>query len=82
MDGSIWLYLAEVVALAVGAAIVVGLRRPSALEKSRPCPNCQTPMSMRRVSWFRTHLLFGVWECPHCGTRMKRRGRVVGAVTR
>jgi predicted RNA-binding Zn-ribbon protein involved in translation (DUF1610 family) len=77
MDGSIWLYLALIL-IAVGFALA-GLRpRPSEPKQSRHCPNCETPMSMRRVPIFESLMFRGVWMCPHCGTRIKRRERVVG----
>jgi ribosomal protein L37AE/L43A len=71
MDGIIWLYLAQVVALVVLSVVVIGLRRRR-LEPdltSRHCPHCETPMSMRRVSFFKSYFLLGAWECPHCGAR-------------
>jgi hypothetical protein len=72
MDGIIWVCSALIFALgAVG--ILSGIRRRSAsVEQNRGrCSNCETPMSLRRVSWFKSHLWFGEWQCPHCGTRIR-----------
>lgn len=81
MDGIIWLLVAPAVALAVLAAVLVRLHRRSlgADQTSRHCPHCETPISMRRVSLFRSFMLMGDWVCPHCRTRLhKRRGKLAG----
>jgi DNA-directed RNA polymerase subunit RPC12/RpoP len=79
MDGMVWLYLAQIVAFAVLAVVVVGLRRwPSVAKKSSHCTHCQTPMSMRRVSLLRSLVLLGEWVCPHCGNRIKSSKRGTG----
>jgi ribosomal protein L37AE/L43A len=76
MEGIIWLFLAQVVALAVLAVVLAALRRrPSGVDpKPRHCSNCQTPMSLRRVSIFESLMLRGIWMCPHCGTIMSKKG--------
>ena len=73
MDGSIWLVLVLILAAACFMLAVVRRRTPDA-EKSRHCPNCETPMSLRRVSIFETLTFRGMWICPHCGTRMRKKG--------
>jgi ribosomal protein L37AE/L43A len=74
MDGIIWLFIAKVMALVVLGVVIVGLRRGRfAVQKSSHCPNCQSPMSMRRVSILRSFTLMGGWVCPHCGTKLHRR---------
>jgi len=77
MDGVFWLFLALTVALAAAGVIVAGRPwRPSGVKKSGHCPNCETPMSLRRVSIFESLTLRGMWICPHCGTRMRKRGNL------
>lgn len=44
------------------------------------CPSCVTPMSARRQPMFRSHMLFGGWVCPHCGTRMDKWGRPISPI--
>jgi hypothetical protein len=44
------------------------------------CPSCVTPMSARRQPMFRSHMLFGGWVCPHCGTRMDKWGRAISPI--
>jgi hypothetical protein len=81
MDGRGWLSL--VLILVVVGFALAGLRRRrfAAEQGSRHCPHCDTPMSMRRVSWLKSFLFLAAWECPHCGTRSRLRKRVKGAVT-
>jgi len=68
MDGIIWLFSALIVALVALGVVLAGLRRrPSEVNNSSHCPNCETPMSLRRVSLFRSRTLMGQWVCPHCG---------------
>jgi rubredoxin len=77
MDGVIWLCLALTVAfVTVGAVVAGGRRRLFGLKKSSHCPNCETPMSLRRVSIVEALTLRGMWVCPHCGTRMRKRGNL------
>jgi ribosomal protein L37AE/L43A len=76
MDGIIWLFPALMVVLVALALVLVAMRRrPSAPNPQRHCSNCQTPMSLRRVSLFEALTLRGVWMCPHCGTRMSKAGK-------
>jgi hypothetical protein len=76
MDGIIWLFLALLVALISLGAVLAGLRRRPPQIKTDHLPSCRTPMSLRRVSVFRSHMLLGAWECPHCGIRIKS-GKVI-----
>jgi ribosomal protein L37AE/L43A len=78
MEGFIWLFLALIVALVALGAVLAGLRRrPRSVEQiPGRCTSCETPMSLRRVSIFRSHMLLGAWECPHCGDRIKSGKRV------
>jgi hypothetical protein len=78
MDGKIWLFLALVAALVALGVVLAGLRRRPPRIKSGSCPSCLTPMSLRRVSIFESPTLRGQWMCPHCRTRMNKRGRVAG----
>jgi transposase-like protein len=74
MDGIIWLFLTLITAIAALAMMLEALRRRSSgVKKSGHCPNCETPMSMRRVSRFKSLLFFPSWLCPHCGTRSRSR---------
>jgi hypothetical protein len=78
MDRTIWLLLALIVALVALGVVLAGLRRPPRINQSSGhCPRCRTPISLRRVSILRSHLLLGEWVCPHCGTRMDKFGRSV-----
>jgi hypothetical protein len=72
MGRMFWLLLVPLMVL-VGVAI--GLRRhaDSTEQISKRCSNCETPMSLRRVSWFKSFLLLAAWECPHCGNRSRSR---------
>jgi ribosomal protein L37AE/L43A len=83
MEHNVWLLLALVVALVALGAVLAGLRRrsPSMDHSPARCTSCETPMSLRRVSILESLTLRGVWKCPHCGTRMNKRGRVAGAAT-
>ena len=74
MDGVIWFFLALTAALAtVGAVVAARRRRPFGVRKSSHCPNCETPMSLRRVSIVEALTLRGMWICPHCRTKMRKR---------
>lgn len=77
MEDFIWLCAVLIVALVALAAVVARLRhRPQSIEQNpRRCLNCATPMSLRRVSIFRSHS-FGEWVCPHCGTKLDKKTRV------
>jgi hypothetical protein len=83
MDGMIWLLLVQIVAIGVLGAVVVGLRRAKlgAERNARHCPHCETPMSMRRVSWFRSFIFLAAWQCQHCGNRSRPRRRMTGTAT-
>jgi len=74
MEGIIWLFLALLVALVALGVVLVGLRgRPPPMEHNpNRCKSCETPISLRRVSTLRSHLLLGERICPHCGKRIKR----------
>jgi hypothetical protein len=80
MEDIIWLFLALIVALITLGVVLAGLRRraPSVEQSPGRSTSCETPMSLRRVSIFRSHMLLGAWECPHCGTRMNKPGRSAG----
>jgi ribosomal protein L37AE/L43A len=80
MDGIIWLFLALIVALVALGAVLAGLRRrpPSVEQNPGRCTSCETPMSLRRVSLFRSLTLSGEWVCPHCGNRIKSGKHVSG----
>ena len=73
MDGIVGLFFAL---LFVAAGLVLaGVRRRqlAADHASRHCLHCQTPISMRRPSWFKSLLFLAAWECPHCGNRRRSR---------
>jgi hypothetical protein len=67
MDRIIWLCLV----FAFGVLIIGTVRnnRMGINLKSVHCPSCDTPMSLRRSSRFRSLMLLGKRVCPHCGTR-------------
>jgi hypothetical protein len=77
MEYIAWLALGAAVFTAFCLLIVGTLRkgRWGINFKSVHCPSCDTPMSARRVPSARSHLLFGGWTCPHCGTRTDKWGR-------
>jgi hypothetical protein len=75
MDGIIWLFLALIVALVSLGVVLVGIRRRAPKIKLDHCPSCRTPISLRRVSFSRSHMLLGERVCPHCGTRLNKWGR-------
>jgi ribosomal protein L37AE/L43A len=81
MDGIIWLLLALILALVALGVVLVGIRRRAPKIKLDHCASCRTPISLRRVSFFRSHMLLGEWVCPHCGTRMNKSGRNAGTAT-
>jgi hypothetical protein len=78
MDGMVWLFPAFILASVAFGVVVAGLRRRlSGLDLNvRHCSNCQTPMSLRRVSIFQSYTLRGAWMCPDCGNRIKSDNRV------
>jgi hypothetical protein len=80
MEGIVWLFPALI--LVAVCVLLAGLRRrPPAIEQnSTRCTNCETPMSLRRVSLFQSLTFRGKWMCPHCGTRMRRRARIAGTM--
>lgn len=55
MEG-IWLLLVFIVALA-SICVLAGMR--PGITKSRHCPSCETPMSLRRVHWLKSHMFLG-----------------------
>jgi hypothetical protein len=73
-------YLVPIVTIVVLGAFALNRRHPPATDMTHGnCTNCETPMSMRRVSILELLTLRGVWMCPHCGARLyKRRGKVTG----
>jgi hypothetical protein len=78
MDGVISIFLAIVVAL-ISLALVARVRRPSPeVDPPRHCSNCETPMSLRRVSRFKSLLFLPAWQCPHCGNRSRSKKGVTG----
>jgi hypothetical protein len=81
MDGIIWLFLALILALVALGVVLVGIRRRPPKIKLDHRHSCRTPISLRRVSFFRSHMLLGEWVCPHCGTRMNKSGRSAGTAT-
>jgi hypothetical protein len=83
MDRIIWLFLAFVAVLAALVVVLAGIRaRPRSVENNPGhCSNCETPMSLRPVSVLKSHALLGGWECPHCGSKMSKRGRVAGTAS-
>jgi ribosomal protein L37AE/L43A len=78
MEGVIWLFLALILALICLGVVFAALRRrpPAVSNDPGHCSKCKTPMSLRRIPLARSHALLGEWECPHCGTRMGRNGKV------
>jgi hypothetical protein len=75
MDGIIWVFLVLFVALVAFGVVAVTLRRrQSGVDPHLThCSNCQTPMSLRRVSWIKSLFFLAAWECPHCGNRSRSR---------
>jgi DNA-directed RNA polymerase subunit RPC12/RpoP len=74
MDGIIWPFLALTVALVAGGVVLAGRRRPKSVDGSRGhCSNCATPMSLRRVPFFKSRAVLGEWVCPSCGSRIRSR---------
>jgi ribosomal protein L37AE/L43A len=71
MDGIIWLFLAFLVVLVCLGAVAGVRRRSSEVDSPRHCSSCETPISLRRVSWFNSLLFLPVWQCPHCGNRSR-----------
>jgi hypothetical protein len=83
MDGIARPFLGLVVVLvfALMVAALLRRRRLGADRTSTHCPHCETPMSMRRVSRFKSLSLLAGWECPHCGTRGGPRSRGTGTAS-
>ena len=79
MDGIIWLFLALIALIALG--VLVSIRRRPPKIKLDHCPSCRTPISRRRVSFFRSHMVLGEWVCPHCGSRLNKSRRSAAAGT-
>jgi hypothetical protein len=65
MDGSIWFFLALIVASVALGAVLADVRRRLLTIKQNPgrCSSCETPMSLRRV-------VFSVW--PGCSVTTRR----------
>ena len=77
----VWSYLIPfIVIVALGAAVSARRRLPKIQQDPGRCSNCETPMSLRRVSILESLTLRGTWKCPHCGNRIKR-GRSEGTAT-
>jgi hypothetical protein len=83
MDGIIWLFLLQAVALIVLAVVLMSRRgRASGVDPNLGhCSSCRTPISMRRVSLAQSLMLRGAWVCPHCGTRMTRARKRAGTAS-
>jgi Zn finger protein HypA/HybF involved in hydrogenase expression len=83
MDGVIWVFLAFSVAL-IALGMVADLRRRllGVDPMSGHCSNCRTPMSPRRVSLIQSLTLRGMWKCPHCGARMRKKAGIAGTATK
>jgi ribosomal protein L37AE/L43A len=82
MEGVIWLFLVLLVAL-IAFGVVAGLRRKRlGVDPPRHCSSCKTPMSLRRVSLLQRLTFRGMWMCPHCGTRMRKKAGMAGTATR
>jgi ribosomal protein L37AE/L43A len=79
MAGIFWTYLIPIIVLVLLGALLVSalLHRSANDRKPDHCSSCETPMSLRRIPAFRSHVLLGRWMCPHCGTRMDKSGRNV-----
>lgn len=79
MAGIIWLYLVPIAIVVALGALLARVRRHRLANDRKPdrCSSCATPMSLRRVPIFKSHVLLGEWMCPHCGTRMDKQGRSV-----
>ena len=75
MDGTAWAYIISALIVVAFAAWLFGVRWARLTANPDPvhCPSCETPMSARPI--FKSPIGFSQWMCPHCGTRMDRRGR-------
>ena len=71
MEGTIWLFLALVVALVALGVVLAGLRRRTPQIKTDHCSLCATPMSLRPVPLLKSRAFWREWECPHCRNRFK-----------
>jgi DNA-directed RNA polymerase subunit RPC12/RpoP len=79
----IWTYLIPIIVFVAFGTVLAGLgrRQPSMGHDPARCTNCETPMSLRRVSIFESPTLRSMWMCPHCGNRIKSRKGVTGTAT-
>jgi hypothetical protein len=75
MDGIAWAYIISAFVIVGFAAWLFGVRWARFTANPDPvhCPSCETPMSARPI--FKSPIGFNEWMCPHCGTRMDKRGR-------
>jgi hypothetical protein len=82
MDGMTWVIVGQILAVVFLATALVRRRRLFDVESnSRQSLSCETPMSMRRVSRFKSLLFLAARECPHCGNRIRSRKRVAGTAS-
>jgi hypothetical protein len=83
MEDIVWFLIVSILALIALAILLSSIRRrPQSLHQNAGrCPECETPMSLRRVSPLKSHALLGEWECPHCGARITKKGRTEGVAT-
>jgi ribosomal protein L37AE/L43A len=79
MAGISWSYLIPIISLIALGAVLVSVRRRRSANERKPdhCSSCATPMSLRRVSTYKSHVMPGAWMCPHCGARTDKWGRNV-----
>ena len=83
MEGIILLFLILLVGALIPLGMVAGFgRKRLGVNPPRHCSNCETPMSLRRVSLLQLLTFRGMWMCPHCGTRMRRKAGIAGKATR
>lgn len=77
MADIVWAYIVSAFVLVAFAALSIGARwgRLGADPVPVHCPSCETPMSARRLSIFKAPIGLGEWMCPHCRTRMDKRGK-------
>jgi hypothetical protein len=70
-----WLYIIPIFVFLALVAWFIGARRGGSTGNPEPvhCPSCETPMSARLI--FKSPLGLSEWMCPHCRTRMDKRGR-------
>jgi hypothetical protein len=77
MDGIIWLFLALTVALVAFGVVLAGRRRPKSVDGSRGhCSNCATPMSLRRVPFFKSRAVLVSGYARAAGAVSDREARI------